>query len=80
MRQYTSDFEPVAPHSFDDLWEKKLTSVQQVKGETGQPFKLQYQVLEHSDAASFYYIKITRRSQLNFYCIQNLARACRNVY
>jgi len=34
MRQYTADFEPVAPHSFDDLWEKKLTSVQQVKGET----------------------------------------------
>lgn len=33
MRQYTADFEPVAPHSFDDLWEKKLTSVQQVKGE-----------------------------------------------
>ncbi|GFG28398.1 hypothetical protein Cfor_12404, partial [Coptotermes formosanus] len=33
MRQYTSDFEPVAPHSFDDLWEKKLTSVQQVKEE-----------------------------------------------
>jgi hypothetical protein len=34
MRQYTADFEPVAPHSFDDLWEKKLTSVLQVKGET----------------------------------------------
>jgi hypothetical protein len=33
MRQYTADFEPLAPHSFDDLWEKKLTSVQQVKGE-----------------------------------------------
>ncbi|KAJ9586469.1 hypothetical protein L9F63_019869, partial [Diploptera punctata] len=33
MRQYTADFEPVAPHSFDDLWEKKLTSVQQVKEE-----------------------------------------------
>ncbi|XP_049964436.1 serine/threonine-protein kinase NLK2-like [Schistocerca serialis cubense] len=29
LRQYTPDFEPVAPHSFDDLWEKKLTSVQQ---------------------------------------------------
>nr|CAD7457645.1 unnamed protein product [Timema tahoe] len=33
MRQYTADFEPVAPHAFDDLWEKKLTSVQQVKEE-----------------------------------------------
>ena len=53
MRQYTSDFEPVAPHSFDDLWEKKLTSVQQVKGETGQSFKWQYQVMEHSGALEF---------------------------
>ncbi|KAL1132522.1 hypothetical protein AAG570_010477, partial [Ranatra chinensis] len=33
MRQYTVDFEPVTPHPFDDLWEKKLTSVQQVKEE-----------------------------------------------
>ncbi|KAG8227994.1 hypothetical protein J437_LFUL007967 [Ladona fulva] len=32
MRQYTADFEPVAPHAFDDHWERKLTSVQQVKG------------------------------------------------
>lgn len=32
MRQYTSDFEPVTSHPFDDLWERKLTSVQQVKG------------------------------------------------
>ena len=32
MRQYTIDFEPVTTHVFDDLWEKKLTSVQQVKG------------------------------------------------
>lgn len=38
MRQYTADFEPVAPHSFDDLWEKKLTSVQQVKGERYSAF------------------------------------------
>lgn len=38
MRQYTADFEPVAPHSFDDLWEKKLTSVQQVKGERNSAF------------------------------------------
>jgi len=53
MRQYTSDFEPVAPHSFDDLWEKKLTSVQQVKGETNQPFKWQYQVLEYLGASGF---------------------------
>ena len=53
MRQYTSDFEPVAPHSFDDLWEKKLTSVQQVKGETSQPFKWQYQLLEYAGALSF---------------------------
>ncbi|CAH0777335.1 unnamed protein product [Bemisia tabaci] len=33
IRQFTSDFEPVAPHPFDDLWEKKLTSIQQVKEE-----------------------------------------------
>lgn len=33
MRQYTADFEPAAPQPFDDLWERKLTSVQQVKGE-----------------------------------------------
>uniref|UniRef100_A0A1B6GG47 Mitogen-activated protein kinase n=1 Tax=Cuerna arida TaxID=1464854 RepID=A0A1B6GG47_9HEMI len=33
LRQYTVDFEPVTPHPFDDLWEKKLTSVQQVKEE-----------------------------------------------
>lgn len=32
LRQYTADFEPVTPHPFDDLWERKLTSVQQVKG------------------------------------------------
>lgn len=32
MRQYTVDFEPVTQHTFDDLWEKKLTSIQQVKG------------------------------------------------
>lgn len=33
MRQYTIDFEPVAQRIFDDSWEKKLTSVQQVKEE-----------------------------------------------
>lgn len=32
MRQYTGDFEPAASQLFDDLWERKLTSVQQVKG------------------------------------------------
>lgn len=32
MRQYTADFEPAATQPFDDLWERKLTSVQQVKG------------------------------------------------
>ena len=32
MRQYTNDFEPAAGQPFDDLWERKLTSVQQVKG------------------------------------------------
>jgi cephalosporin-C deacetylase-like acetyl esterase len=53
MRQYTSDFEPVAPHSFDDLWEKKLTSVQQVKGETCQHFKWKYEVLECAGAPGF---------------------------
>ena len=34
MRQYTADFEPAATQPFDDLWERKLTSVQQVKGES----------------------------------------------
>nr|KAF7413082.1 hypothetical protein H0235_012933 [Vespula pensylvanica] len=33
MRQYTGDFEPATTHPFDDLWERKLTSVQQVKEE-----------------------------------------------
>lgn len=33
MRQYVVDFEPTAPQPFDDYWERKLTSVQQVKGE-----------------------------------------------
>lgn len=32
MRQYTNDFEPAAAQQFDDVWERKLTSVQQVKG------------------------------------------------
>jgi hypothetical protein len=32
MRQYTADFEPAATQPFDDVWERKLTSVQQVKG------------------------------------------------
>jgi nemo like kinase len=33
IRQYTPDFEPAATMPFDDLWEKNLKSVQQVKGE-----------------------------------------------
>ncbi|XP_049823167.1 serine/threonine-protein kinase NLK-like isoform X1 [Aethina tumida] len=33
MRQYTQEFESQAPTPFDDHWEKKLTSVQQVKEE-----------------------------------------------
>nr|XP_012136916.1 PREDICTED: serine/threonine-protein kinase NLK isoform X4 [Megachile rotundata] len=33
MRQYTGDFEPATSHPFDDLWERKLTTVQQVKEE-----------------------------------------------
>ncbi|XP_056636049.1 serine/threonine-protein kinase NLK isoform X1 [Diorhabda carinulata] len=33
MRQYTSEFESTAPQPFDDHWEKKLTTVQQVKEE-----------------------------------------------
>lgn len=32
MRQYVVDFEPTASQPFDDYWERKLTSVQQVKG------------------------------------------------
>jgi nemo like kinase len=32
VRQYRVGFEPSAAHPFDDLWERKLTSVQQVKG------------------------------------------------
>lgn len=36
MRQYTSDFETTAPQPFDDHWEKKLSTVQQVKGEIFQ--------------------------------------------
>ncbi|KAK1133993.1 hypothetical protein K0M31_011778 [Melipona bicolor] len=32
LRQYTGDFEPATSHPFDDLWERKLTTVQQVKG------------------------------------------------
>ncbi|OAD57327.1 Serine/threonine-protein kinase NLK [Eufriesea mexicana] len=31
LRQYTGDFEPATSHPFDDLWERKLTTVQQVK-------------------------------------------------
>ncbi|XP_017756794.1 PREDICTED: serine/threonine-protein kinase NLK2 [Eufriesea mexicana] len=33
LRQYTGDFEPATSHPFDDLWERKLTTVQQVKEE-----------------------------------------------
>lgn len=32
MRQYTLEFEPVTTQPFTDAWEKKLTSVHQVKG------------------------------------------------
>lgn len=32
IRQFTGEFEPTAPHSFDDVWERRLTSVMQVKG------------------------------------------------
>lgn len=32
MRQYTSELETTASQPFDDHWEKKLTSIQQVKG------------------------------------------------
>lgn len=38
MRQYTADFEPAATQPFDDLWERKLTSVQQVKGRNSNMF------------------------------------------
>lgn len=31
-RHYSPDLEPVAPHAFHDGWERKLTSVHQVKG------------------------------------------------
>lgn len=30
-RQYTHDFEPTAPHAFDDTWENELRSMSQVK-------------------------------------------------
>lgn len=33
-RVYTSDFEPVTTPKFDDGFEKNLTSVRQVKGES----------------------------------------------
>ncbi|XP_023247455.1 serine/threonine-protein kinase NLK-like [Copidosoma floridanum] len=33
VRQYTTDFEPVTPHFFSDVWEKKLINIQQVKEE-----------------------------------------------
>lgn len=33
MRQFTGEFEPTAPHSFDDVWERRLSSVMQVKEE-----------------------------------------------
>lgn len=41
MRQYVVDFEPTAPQPFDDYWERKLTSVQQVKGECGELFSVE---------------------------------------
>lgn len=42
MRQYTNDFEPSAGQAFDDLWERKLTSVQQVKGKFARVFIFVY--------------------------------------
>ncbi|KAJ8679951.1 hypothetical protein QAD02_015738 [Eretmocerus hayati] len=33
MRQYTDNFEPSTHQPFDDIWEKKLTDIQQVKEE-----------------------------------------------
>lgn len=33
LRQYTNEFEPVTPYTFDDHWEHKLVSIQQVKEE-----------------------------------------------
>lgn len=33
-RHYSPDLEPAAPHAFHDAWERKLTSVHQVKGTT----------------------------------------------
>lgn len=37
LRQYTSEFEPTTSQPFDDLWERKFTSVHQVKGESDCP-------------------------------------------
>lgn len=34
LRQYTSEFEPTTSQPFDDLWERKFTSVHQVKGKS----------------------------------------------
>lgn len=31
-RHYSPDLEPAAPHAFHDAWERKLTTVHQVKG------------------------------------------------
>lgn len=32
LRHFCMDYEPIAPQTFDDKWEKKLSNVQQVKG------------------------------------------------
>lgn len=32
LRHFCMDYEPVAPQTFDDKWEKKMSNVQQVKG------------------------------------------------
>lgn len=32
LRHFCMDYETVAPQTFDDKWEKKMSNVQQVKG------------------------------------------------
>lgn len=32
LRHFCMDYEPIAPQTFDDKWEKKMSNVQQVKG------------------------------------------------
>lgn len=64
MRQYTADFEPAATQPFDDLWERKLTSVQQVKGELSfSPAAWQIDSLEWLDINTFSFFFFIRRRQ-----------------